>query len=88
MKSRARKDNRKQQSKSQTTGSKHSKTKAEPQTIADGNSETDSVFCFFVFLFLVQCLRLLMHSFNNEYSHVCVSASESKVSPSVLLPIE
>lgn len=27
-----------------------------------------------------QCLRLLLHSFNREYSHVCVSASESKVS--------
>uniref|UniRef100_A0A8K9WS73 plus-end-directed kinesin ATPase n=1 Tax=Oncorhynchus mykiss TaxID=8022 RepID=A0A8K9WS73_ONCMY len=26
-----------------------------------------------------QCLRLLSHSFNREYSHVCVSASESKV---------
>lgn len=26
-----------------------------------------------------QCLRLLTHSFNREYSHVCVSASESKV---------
>uniref|UniRef100_A0A673ZJB1 plus-end-directed kinesin ATPase n=1 Tax=Salmo trutta TaxID=8032 RepID=A0A673ZJB1_SALTR len=26
-----------------------------------------------------QCLRLLAHSFNREYSHVCVSASESKV---------
>lgn len=28
----------------------------------------------------LQCLRLLTHSFNREYSHVCVSASESKVS--------
>uniref|UniRef100_A0A673XJZ0 plus-end-directed kinesin ATPase n=1 Tax=Salmo trutta TaxID=8032 RepID=A0A673XJZ0_SALTR len=28
---------------------------------------------------LYQCLRLLTHSFNREYSHVCVSASESKV---------
>lgn len=28
-----------------------------------------------------QCLRLLTHSFNREYSHVCVSASESKVIP-------
>uniref|UniRef100_A0A8D0B0H0 plus-end-directed kinesin ATPase n=1 Tax=Sander lucioperca TaxID=283035 RepID=A0A8D0B0H0_SANLU len=27
-----------------------------------------------------QCLRLLTHSFNREYSHVCVSASESKIS--------
>uniref|UniRef100_A0AAQ6API9 plus-end-directed kinesin ATPase n=1 Tax=Amphiprion ocellaris TaxID=80972 RepID=A0AAQ6API9_AMPOC len=27
----------------------------------------------------MQCLRLLTHSFNREYSHVCVSASESKV---------
>uniref|UniRef100_A0A8C6TS66 plus-end-directed kinesin ATPase n=1 Tax=Neogobius melanostomus TaxID=47308 RepID=A0A8C6TS66_9GOBI len=27
-----------------------------------------------------RCLRLLMHSFNREYSHVCVSASESKIS--------
>ncbi|KAM8887661.1 kinesin-like protein KIF1A isoform 20-T20 [Synchiropus picturatus] len=27
-----------------------------------------------------KCLRLLMHSFNREYSHVCVSASESKIS--------
>ncbi|KAM7388696.1 hypothetical protein PAMP_024855 [Pampus punctatissimus] len=26
-----------------------------------------------------KCLRLLTHSFNREYSHVCVSASESKV---------
>uniref|UniRef100_A0A8C6M8D9 plus-end-directed kinesin ATPase n=1 Tax=Nothobranchius furzeri TaxID=105023 RepID=A0A8C6M8D9_NOTFU len=26
-----------------------------------------------------QCLRLLTHTFNREYSHVCVSASESKV---------
>lgn len=32
-------------------------------------------------LFLLQCLRLLTHTFNREYthSHVCVSASESKV---------
>uniref|UniRef100_A0AAQ4RZI9 plus-end-directed kinesin ATPase n=1 Tax=Gasterosteus aculeatus aculeatus TaxID=481459 RepID=A0AAQ4RZI9_GASAC len=30
-------------------------------------------------LFQIQCLRLLTHSFNREYSHVCVSASESKV---------
>lgn len=29
--------------------------------------------------FFTQCLRLLTHSFNREYSHVCVSASESKV---------
>ncbi|XP_045543912.1 kinesin-like protein KIF1A isoform X14 [Salmo salar] len=27
-----------------------------------------------------KCLRLLAHSFNREYSHVCVSASESKLS--------
>ncbi|XP_055020941.1 kinesin-like protein KIF1A [Boleophthalmus pectinirostris] len=27
-----------------------------------------------------RCLRLLMHSFNREYSHVCISASESKIS--------
>ncbi|XP_041861915.1 kinesin-like protein KIF1A isoform X9 [Melanotaenia boesemani] len=27
-----------------------------------------------------RCLRLLTHSFNREYSHVCVSASESKIS--------
>ncbi|XP_073332275.1 kinesin-like protein KIF1A isoform X3 [Pagrus major] len=27
-----------------------------------------------------KCLRLLTHSFNREYSHVCVSASESKIS--------
>ncbi|XP_028300561.1 kinesin-like protein KIF1A isoform X9 [Gouania willdenowi] len=27
-----------------------------------------------------KCLRLLLHSFNREYSHVCVSASESKIS--------
>ncbi|XP_028977421.2 kinesin-like protein KIF1A isoform X21 [Esox lucius] len=27
-----------------------------------------------------KCLRLLTHSFNREYSHVCVSASESKLS--------
>lgn len=26
-----------------------------------------------------QCLRLLNHTFNRDYSHVCVSASESKV---------
>uniref|UniRef100_A0AAR2L8T0 plus-end-directed kinesin ATPase n=1 Tax=Pygocentrus nattereri TaxID=42514 RepID=A0AAR2L8T0_PYGNA len=26
-----------------------------------------------------QCLRLLTHTFNRDYSHVCVSASESKV---------
>lgn len=32
-----------------------------------------------------QCLRLLTHTFNREYSHshVCISASESKV---LLLP--
>uniref|UniRef100_A0A8D3DX28 plus-end-directed kinesin ATPase n=1 Tax=Scophthalmus maximus TaxID=52904 RepID=A0A8D3DX28_SCOMX len=30
-------------------------------------------------LFSAQCLRLLTHSFNREYGHVCVSASESKV---------
>lgn len=28
-----------------------------------------------------QCLRLLAHSFDREYTHVCVSASESKVLP-------
>ncbi|XP_045553410.1 kinesin-like protein KIF1A isoform X18 [Salmo salar] len=28
----------------------------------------------------IKCLRLLTHSFNREYSHVCVSASESKLS--------
>ncbi|XP_042178811.1 kinesin-like protein KIF1A isoform X10 [Oncorhynchus tshawytscha] len=28
----------------------------------------------------IKCLRLLSHSFNREYSHVCVSASESKLS--------
>ncbi|KAM4739232.1 kinesin-like protein KIF1A isoform 14-T14 [Anableps anableps] len=34
-----------------------------------------------------KCLRLLTHSFNREYSHVCVSASESKISEmSVTLP--
>ncbi|XP_071202670.1 kinesin-like protein KIF1A isoform X19 [Salvelinus alpinus] len=27
-----------------------------------------------------KCLRLLAHSFNREYTHVCVSASESKLS--------
>ncbi|KAM6920964.1 kinesin-like protein KIF1A isoform 1-T1 [Xenentodon cancila] len=27
-----------------------------------------------------KCLRLLTHSFNREYSHVCFSASESKIS--------
>ncbi|XP_056270570.1 kinesin-like protein KIF1A isoform X1 [Pseudoliparis swirei] len=27
-----------------------------------------------------KCLRLLTHSFNREYSHVCISASESKIS--------
>ncbi|XP_071373700.1 kinesin-like protein KIF1A isoform X1 [Centroberyx affinis] len=27
-----------------------------------------------------KCLRLLTHSFNREYNHVCVSASESKLS--------
>ncbi|KAM4628695.1 kinesin-like protein KIF1A [Polymixia lowei] len=27
-----------------------------------------------------KCVRLLTHSFNREYSHVCVSASESKLS--------
>ncbi|XP_055077150.1 kinesin-like protein KIF1A [Periophthalmus magnuspinnatus] len=27
-----------------------------------------------------RCLRLLMHSFNREYSHVCISASESRIS--------
>ncbi|XP_059923193.1 kinesin-like protein KIF1A isoform X7 [Gadus macrocephalus] len=27
-----------------------------------------------------KCLRLMTHSFNREYSHVCVSASESKLS--------
>ncbi|XP_042178522.1 kinesin-like protein KIF1A isoform X7 [Oncorhynchus tshawytscha] len=29
---------------------------------------------------VAKCLRLLAHSFNREYSHVCVSASESKLS--------
>nr|XP_046155857.1 kinesin-like protein KIF1A isoform X14 [Oncorhynchus gorbuscha] len=28
----------------------------------------------------IKCLRLLSHSFNRDYSHVCVSASESKLS--------
>ncbi|XP_072429134.1 kinesin-like protein KIF1A isoform X23 [Chiloscyllium punctatum] len=27
-----------------------------------------------------KCLRLLSHTFNREYSHVCISASESKIS--------
>uniref|UniRef100_A0AAV2L1K9 plus-end-directed kinesin ATPase n=1 Tax=Knipowitschia caucasica TaxID=637954 RepID=A0AAV2L1K9_KNICA len=27
-----------------------------------------------------RCLRLLMHSFNREYTHVCISASDSKIS--------
>nr|XP_015831894.2 kinesin-like protein KIF1A isoform X9 [Nothobranchius furzeri] len=27
----------------------------------------------------IKCLRLLTHTFNREYSHVCVSASESKI---------
>lgn len=31
----------------------------------------------------LQCLRLLMHTFNREYSQVSSSASESKVSPSL-----
>nr|XP_046156955.1 kinesin-like protein KIF1A isoform X8 [Oncorhynchus gorbuscha] len=29
---------------------------------------------------VAKCLRLLAHSFNRDYSHVCVSASESKLS--------
>ncbi|XP_039618395.1 kinesin-like protein KIF1A isoform X12 [Polypterus senegalus] len=34
-----------------------------------------------------KCLRLLTHTFNREYSHVCISASESKLSEmSVTLP--
>ncbi|MEQ2243229.1 Kinesin-like protein kif1a, partial [Ilyodon furcidens] len=38
---------------------------------------------------VAKCLRLLTHSFNREYSHVCVSASESKISEmSVTLPRE
>lgn len=37
---------------------------------------------FFIF-FTFQCLRLLMHTFNREYSQVSSSASESKVSPSL-----
>uniref|UniRef100_A0A1A8SFU6 plus-end-directed kinesin ATPase n=1 Tax=Nothobranchius rachovii TaxID=451742 RepID=A0A1A8SFU6_9TELE len=28
----------------------------------------------------IKCLRLLTHTFNRDYSHVCVSASESKIS--------
>uniref|UniRef100_A0A8C2B489 plus-end-directed kinesin ATPase n=1 Tax=Cyprinus carpio TaxID=7962 RepID=A0A8C2B489_CYPCA len=32
------------------------------------------------FFSLVLCLRLLNHTFNRDYSHVCVSASESKLS--------
>uniref|UniRef100_A0A8C5FBH6 Kinesin family member 1Aa n=1 Tax=Gadus morhua TaxID=8049 RepID=A0A8C5FBH6_GADMO len=32
-----------------------------------------------VVVVLLCCLRLMTHSFNREYSHVCVSASESKV---------
>uniref|UniRef100_A0A8C8F8C6 plus-end-directed kinesin ATPase n=1 Tax=Oncorhynchus tshawytscha TaxID=74940 RepID=A0A8C8F8C6_ONCTS len=35
-----------------------------------------------LFLLGSQCLRLLMHTFNREYSQVSSSASESKVSPS------
>lgn len=36
-----------------------------------------------IFLLSSQCLRLLTHTFNREYSHshVCISASESKVLP-------
>lgn len=34
-----------------------------------------------IILLFPQCLRLLTHTFNREYSHshVCISASESKV---------
>lgn len=37
--------------------------------------------CPTIFLLSPQCLRLLTHTFNREYSHshVCISASESKV---------
>lgn len=37
--------------------------------------------CPTVLLLSLQCLRLLTHTFNREYSHshVCISASESKV---------
>lgn len=47
-------------------------------------SETDFFkhnLIYFLFASL-QCLRLLMHTFNREYSQVSSSASESKVSPS------
>lgn len=39
--------------------------------------------CPTVLLLSLQCLRLLTHTFNREYSHshVCISASESKVPP-------
>uniref|UniRef100_A0A674CKH4 Kinesin family member 1A n=1 Tax=Salmo trutta TaxID=8032 RepID=A0A674CKH4_SALTR len=55
-----------------------------------GTKTPQSIIIIFVFppppppLFLLgsQCLRLLMHTFNREYSQVSSSASESKVSPS------
>uniref|UniRef100_A0A8B9KE00 plus-end-directed kinesin ATPase n=1 Tax=Astyanax mexicanus TaxID=7994 RepID=A0A8B9KE00_ASTMX len=42
-------------------------------------TDCNLMYCDSVFL-VFQCLRLLTHSFNRDYSHVCVSASESKVS--------
>lgn len=47
--------------------------------------EVECASCPTVLLLSLQCLRLLTHTFNREYSHshVCISASESKV---LLLP--
>jgi len=54
----------------------HSRRKPRRRRVEEGTS------CLTVLL-SPQCLRLLTHTFNREYSHshVCISASESKVMP-------
>uniref|UniRef100_A0A8C6M4N3 plus-end-directed kinesin ATPase n=1 Tax=Nothobranchius furzeri TaxID=105023 RepID=A0A8C6M4N3_NOTFU len=56
---------------------------SEPPRTTEVDQETSSVSCGIPTErqreLAIKCLRLLTHTFNREYSHVCVSASESKV---------
>uniref|UniRef100_A0A8C9W632 plus-end-directed kinesin ATPase n=1 Tax=Scleropages formosus TaxID=113540 RepID=A0A8C9W632_SCLFO len=52
------------------------------QEVSDSSSAVVIYSCLNfhgLLLLYLQCLRLLTHTFNREYSHVCISASESKV---------
>ncbi|KAF7205076.1 transcript variant X11 [Nothobranchius furzeri] len=56
---------------------------SEPPRTTEVDQETSSVSCGIPTErqreLAIKCLRLLTHTFNREYSHVCVSASESKI---------